>query len=328
MAPPLTTRIEAFIRAHDLVPPGGSVTCLVSGGADSTCLWHALGRSATTSRPSTSITASGAPTADADAEHCASRAGRRVIHVAPAATEAAMRDLRYAVDRGLGLRATGHTASDQVETVLYRIVSSGSTRGIKVRREDGVVRPLLGVTREETAAYCAEHGLAVSRGRDEPGHDARADPRGDPAAARGGSIRAPRRTCSRSAMSVRACRAALEASLVELLASRAGTPVGRSRRRRPRRARVRHAAARGHGRVGAVDARGRAGRSRGAHAPAGDRLAGRRKKVQDLLVDAKVPRAERETWPIVVHGDEVVAVPGHRRGARLGRRRSPRGRSS
>ncbi|HVM11480.1 MAG TPA: tRNA lysidine(34) synthetase TilS, partial [Actinomycetota bacterium] len=43
---------------------------------------------------------------------------------------------------------------------------------------------------------------------------------------------------------------------------------------------------------------------------AGDRLAGRRKKVQDLLVDAKVPRAERDGWPLVVHGDEVVAVPG------------------
>ena len=42
----------------------------------------------------------------------------------------------------------------------------------------------------------------------------------------------------------------------------------------------------------------------------GDRLAGRRKKVQDLLVDAKVPRAERDEWPIVVAGDAVVAVPG------------------
>ncbi len=42
----------------------------------------------------------------------------------------------------------------------------------------------------------------------------------------------------------------------------------------------------------------------------GDRLAGRRKKVQDLLVDAKVPRAERDSWPLVVSGDEVVAVPG------------------
>jgi tRNA(Ile)-lysidine synthetase-like protein len=42
----------------------------------------------------------------------------------------------------------------------------------------------------------------------------------------------------------------------------------------------------------------------------GDRLAGRRKKVQDLFVDAKVPRAHRDAWPVVVAGDEVVAVPG------------------
>jgi tRNA(Ile)-lysidine synthetase-like protein len=58
------------------------------------------------------------------------------------------------------------------------------------------------------------------------------------------------------------------------------------------------------------DAEGLAVRSRRP----GDRLAGRRKKVQDLLVDAKVPRSERDSWPLVVRptadGDEVVAVPG------------------
>ena len=43
---------------------------------------------------------------------------------------------------------------------------------------------------------------------------------------------------------------------------------------------------------------------------AGDRLAGRRKKVQDVFVDAKIPRSDREGWPLVVRGDEVVAVPG------------------
>jgi tRNA(Ile)-lysidine synthase len=42
----------------------------------------------------------------------------------------------------------------------------------------------------------------------------------------------------------------------------------------------------------------------------GDRLAGRRRKIQDVFVDAKVPRSEREAWPLVVRGDEVVAVPG------------------
>jgi len=42
----------------------------------------------------------------------------------------------------------------------------------------------------------------------------------------------------------------------------------------------------------------------------GDRLEGRTKKIQDVFVDAKIPRSEREAWPLVVSGDEVVAVPG------------------
>jgi tRNA(Ile)-lysidine synthetase-like protein len=42
----------------------------------------------------------------------------------------------------------------------------------------------------------------------------------------------------------------------------------------------------------------------------GDRLAGRTRKIQDVFVDAKIPRSERDQWPLVVRGDEVVAVPG------------------
>jgi hypothetical protein len=36
----------------------------------------------------------------------------------------------------------------------------------------------------------------------------------------------------------------------------------------------------------------------------------REKKLQDVFVDAKIPRSERETWPLVVRGDRVVVVPG------------------
>jgi hypothetical protein len=32
--------------------------------------------------------------------------------------------------------------------------------------------------------------------------------------------------------------------------------------------------------------------------------------VQDVFVDAKIPRSEREAWPLVVRGRDVVAVPG------------------
>ncbi len=43
---------------------------------------------------------------------------------------------------------------------------------------------------------------------------------------------------------------------------------------------------------------------------AGDRIAGRSKKIQDVFVDAKIPRSDREGWPLVVRGNDVVAVPG------------------
>ncbi len=309
MSADLIARIEASIRLHDLIAPGGSVTCLVSGGADSTCLWHglrALGYDVSAVHVHHGVRGAAA---DADAEHCRVALGAEIVHVEAAPTEAAMRDLRYAATARFGLRATGHTASDQIETVLYRIASSGSTRGIRVRREDGVVRPLLDVTREETGAYCAAHGLEVridatnpetTRGliRDEilpllrqlhPGADANLRALGDE------RPRLPR---------------ALEASLVDLLASRAGTKsadLGDGVR-----AVREYGTLRLEGRLTWgpwVLESERSDLEVRARRP-GDHLAGRRKKVQDLFVDAKVPREDRDAWPVVVHAGEVVAVPG------------------
>ena len=305
----LLTRVEAYIRDRDLIPRGGDVTCLVSGGADSTCLWHVLGKLGYRVTAVHVHHGLRGAEADADAAHCRQLMDAEVIAAVPAATEAELRELRYTLTEGRGLRATGHTASDQVETVLYRLVASGSTRGIKPRREDGVVRPLLVVRREETAAYCSELGLPVrtdttnpdtKRGliRDEilpllrrlhPGADANLLALADRQA------RLPR---------------ALERSLVELLSSQSGSravDLGRGVRAVREYATLR---LEGEVRWGpwrlSADADGLEVRARRP----GDRLAGRRKKVQDLLVDAKVPRAERDDWPIVVHGDEVVSVPG------------------
>ena len=305
----LAARVDRYIRRHDLIPPGGDVTCLVSGGADSTCLWHVLGELGY--RVSAVHVAHGLRAAESeeDARHCSERLGAEVVVAPPAANEAALRELRYELTAGRGLRATGHTASDQVETVLYRLVSSGSTKGIKVRREDGVVRPLLDVWREETGAYCREHGLAfrvdssnagTKRGlvRDEiltllrrlhPGADrnllALAEER----------PRLPR---------------ALERGLVDLLASTAGTrtaDLGHGIRavREYDELRLEGSVRFGPWRLES-DLPELFVRTRRP----GDRLAGRRKKVQDLFVDAKVPRAERDTWPLVVSDGEVVAVPG------------------
>ena len=156
----LSGSVEAYIRANGLIEPGGDVTCLVSGGADSTCLWHLLRGLGYAVRAVHVHHGLRGADADADAAHCADALDAEIVHAEPAATEAELRERRYSVTAGRGLRATGHTATDQVETVLYRLVSSGSTRGIRLQRSDGIVRPLLGVWREETEAYCGAHGLS------------------------------------------------------------------------------------------------------------------------------------------------------------------------
>ncbi len=76
------------------------------------------------------------------------------------------RELRYSqAARSAGERdaliATGHTASDQVETILYRLAASPGRRALQgmVASEGRLIRPLLGITREQTAAYCEARGL-------------------------------------------------------------------------------------------------------------------------------------------------------------------------
>jgi len=305
-------RVESLIRERDLIAPGGKVTCLVSGGADSTCLWHVLG--AVGYRVSALHVNHGLRGAESnnDAGFCRDVLGAEVVEpsnsLLQGASEATLREVRYsfATDR---LRATGHTASDQVETLLLRLVSSGSPRGIKLRREDGVVRPLLGIWREETEAYCREQGLQFRQDSSN-------------AETKRGLIRReilpllerldPRARTNLLALAEREplLPRTLERTLAELLASTAGTKsadLGGSVR-----AVREYATLRLEGSVSwgpwtiASELDGLEVRNRRA----GDRLAGRRKKVQDLFVDGKVPKLERDDWPIVVRGDEVVAVPG------------------
>jgi tRNA(Ile)-lysidine synthase len=304
-------RVEAHVRRHDLIPPGGAVTCLVSGGADSTCLWHVLrelGYAVSALHVDHGLRGA---ESDADARHCAEALGAEVVRVEPGRSEAELRDLRYAVaaDR---LRATGHTASDQVETILYRLASSGRPTGIRTNRRDGVVRPLLPLWREETEAYCRTVGLTF-----------RVD--SSNAGTKRGLIRDEilpllRRLhpgADENLLRALDERETLPPALAELLAAPAGSKrvdLGGGVQ-----------AVREHDRLwlerGPVDLRGEVEwhgwvirsdlpglRVRGWRP--GDRLAGRSKKVQDVFVDAKIPRSDREAWPLVVRGDAVVAIPG------------------
>jgi len=308
----IVARVREHIADHRLIEPGAQVTCLVSGGPDSTCLFWTLKKLGYEVSALHVDHGLRGEESDADARHCRELMRAEVVvpdGSEPRDTEADLRALRYHMTEGRGLRATGHTASDQVETVLYRLVSSGTTKAIKPRREDGVVRPLLPVWRDETEAYCREHGLRFrtdSSNRDTKRGLIREEivpllRRLHPAAERNllalaeGEPRLPR---------------ALERTLAELLASTAGTKqadLGGGVRavREYDTLRLEGSIEFGPWRLES-DAPGLVVRTRRP----GDRLAGRRKKVQDLFVDAKVPSTERDEWPLVVSGDDVVSVPG------------------
>ena len=75
------------------------------------------------------------------------------------------------------LVAAGHTASDQVETILYRLAASPGRRALLGMRaaEGRLVRPLLGITREQTGEYCEARGL---RWREDASNDGDAYARG------------------------------------------------------------------------------------------------------------------------------------------------------
>ena len=290
----------------------------MSGGADSTCLFHVL--SELGHRVSALHVDHGLRGAesDEDARWCAERFDAEVVQAAARCeTEAALRDVRYSF-RADALRATGHTLSDQVETVLYRLVSSGRAEGIKVRREDGVVRPLLCLWREETEAYCRERGLEWRTDSSNP-DTVRGLIRNEVLPLLDRVHPGARQNLLRALDT----RRTLPPPLAELLDSEAGSrrvDLGGGLQ-----------AVREYDRLwlerGPVDLLGTVDwggwriesdlpglRVRGWRP--GDRLAGRKKKVQDVFVDAKIPRSDREGWPLVVRGS---------RGSRCARDRRRRG---
>ena len=62
---------------------------------------------------------------------------------------------------GASVIALGHTADDQAETVLMRLLAGASPAGLQAmaERERGLARPILRVWREATVAYCAALGI-------------------------------------------------------------------------------------------------------------------------------------------------------------------------
>ncbi len=168
------TALEA-VRADGLLAPDRPVVVLLSGGRDSTCLLDLAVRIVGPDAVGAlHVNYALRDAATADEHYCEELCeslgvGLEIRHPRRPETgnlQAWARDQRYgaaaelAVARGADV-AAGHTATDQVETILYRLASSPSRRALygMSPREGRLVRPLLSFTREQTAAYCLERGL-------------------------------------------------------------------------------------------------------------------------------------------------------------------------
>jgi len=188
-------RVLDQVRAGGLLPAGGSVVVLLSGGRDSVCLLDVALRLTGEGGAVRAVHVNYGLRDEAadDERHCAElceRLGvalrverpRRPEGGGAGNIQAWARDVRYAAATKLALErraadrpavvAAGHTADDQVETILYRLASSPSRRALLgMRPRDGLlVRPLLGVTRAQVTAYCEQRKLPwcedVSNGGD------------------------------------------------------------------------------------------------------------------------------------------------------------------
>ncbi len=176
----MVEELRELIRDGGLFARDRPVLAMLSGGRDSTCLLDvAVALLGPASVSALHVNYGLREAADADEAHCVGlcaqlgielevvRAERQGEGEEPAGNvQAWARDIRYAAagrvaERRDGLIATGHTASDQVETILYRLAASPGRRALlgMVAAEGRLIRPLLGVSREQTAAYCQARGL-------------------------------------------------------------------------------------------------------------------------------------------------------------------------
>ena len=184
----LPERVLHFIQEHHLVSSQHRLLVAVSGGPDSVCLLHILVKLQDELGVKLHIAhldhqLRGAESA-ADAQYVAELSHRLGIPATierrdvktyktrhRVSLEEAAREVRYtflaqvAESIGASRVAVGHTADDHIETILMHLIRGTGTRGLR-GLEPGtrwqsvlIIRPLLEVSRQETADYCHHHQL-------------------------------------------------------------------------------------------------------------------------------------------------------------------------
>ena len=190
--PILDQRVLHFIQEHQLVSNQQKLLVAVSGGPDSVCLLHILvklqeelGIKLHVAHLNHQLRGS---ESEADAHYVSQLAHQLGIpatieqrnvksyqaqqHIS---LEEAAREVRYnflgEAARSIGANqvAVGHTTDDHIETILMHLIRGTGTRGLRGLKPSTlwqstgnsltIIRPLLPVSRQETADYCHRHKL-------------------------------------------------------------------------------------------------------------------------------------------------------------------------
>ncbi len=182
----MLNKLVRFLRAQRMIEPGDHIICAVSGGADSVALLFGLYllKEKLDIRLSAAHFNHRLRGAESDRDEAFVKAfcarydiplhlGSGDVVPGKKGLEAAARDARYAFLRSLpGKIATAHTADDNAETILLHLVRGTGLRGLCgiTPVGEGLIRPLLTVTRQEVEAflreYCLSHVEDSSNGGD------------------------------------------------------------------------------------------------------------------------------------------------------------------
>lgn len=167
---PSSERPLKAARESGLIAAGRPLLVMLSGGGDSVCLLD-VARRLEAHVTALHVNYGLRPESAADEAHCRQLCDRLEVPLVVEAGEllgagnlqAEARDLRYALAErhADGDYAAAHTASDQAETVIYRLATSPGRRallGMSPRR-GRLVRPLLGVMADDTRSYCRARAL-------------------------------------------------------------------------------------------------------------------------------------------------------------------------
>ncbi len=172
----MLNKLQAFIEEYQMVQPGDTVICALSGGADSMALlWglyllkEKLGIRLEAAHFNHQLRGT---ESDADEAFVTDFCGSYGIplHLSTAriergekGLEAAAREARYSFFYSLGGKiATAHTANDNAETVLLHMLRGAGLKGLGGIAPVGgnLIRPMLTITRREVEAFLEEYAVS------------------------------------------------------------------------------------------------------------------------------------------------------------------------